>query len=82
MRLSGKARKAHIISVLVALTVPLIGALAPLKDGFLSSRNPTLTCIARNADYVYYFLVLPCSIVLGLASCLMVVNIWVIFKVS
>ena len=78
----GKIRYAHIISVLVALILPLPAALVPLKDGFLSSRNPTLLCVGRNADYIYYFLVLPISIILGISSYLLVVTFWVIFKVS
>ncbi len=81
LRVSGRVRYAHIISVLVAMIIPVIGALVPLKDGYLSSRNPTLVCIARNADYAYYFLVLPMSIILGITSCLMVVTFWIIFKV-
>ena len=82
LRISGKSRYAHIISVLVALILPLLGALVPLKEGYFSSRSPTLACIARNADYIYYFLVLPISIILCISSCLLVITFWKIFKVS
>ena len=74
LRISGRIHYAYIISVLLALTLPLPSALIPLKDGYLNFRNPALSCVGRNVDYSYYILVLPLSIVLGVTSCLLVLT--------
>ena len=74
-------RYAHITCVLLALILPIVSALAPLKDGFVITRNPTLVCLAFNADYTYYFIVLPLSISFAVASCLLILTFWMIFKV-
>ena len=82
MKESVNIRYAHVISVLVALVLPLIGALIHLKDGFISTRNPTLICIGRNTDYIYYMLVLPLSFIIGTAAYLLMYSAWILFKVS
>ena len=82
LRISGRIRHAHIISVLLALILPLPGALAPLKDGFLTTPNPPVFCIGRNIDFVFYFTALPLSFVGGAISCLFALTSWKIFKVG
>ena len=82
LQLYGKIRYAHIISVLLALIFPLVTALIPLRDGFLSTRNPTLACLGRNTDYIYATLILPLSLAFGATSCLLVLTFWIIFKVG
>ncbi len=81
-RISGKIRYAHVISVLLALTLPLPGALVHLKDGYFAARNPTIICTGRNTDYTYYVFVLPVSVILGITSYLLIVSGWKIVKVS
>ncbi len=82
IKISGRLRYAHIISVLLALLIPLPSALIPLKDGFLNTRNPIVACFGRNSDHIYYTFVLPVSFILGVASCLLMLTFWMIFKVS
>ena len=82
LRVSGRIRYAHIISVLLALIVPLLGALAPLKDGYVITRNPTLACQGRNSDHTYYTFILPATITLCITSCLLAVTFWTLFKVG
>ena len=81
LRVTKRIRYAHVISVLLAVILPLPGALVPLKDGFVSTRNPTLTCVGRNTDHVYYTLILPLSIVIGISSYLLLLTTWTILKV-
>ena len=81
LRISGRIRYAHIISVVLAVVVPLPAALVHLKDGHIAFISPTLLCRGRNEDYAYYTFVLPVSIIMCITSCLLVVIIWTIFKV-
>ena len=81
LRISGRIRYAHIISVVLAVIIPLPAALVHLKDGHIAYHTPTLLCQSRNRDYTYYTLVLPVSIIMCITSCLLVVIIWTIFKV-
>ena len=81
LRISGRIRYAHIISVVLAVVVPLPAALVHLKDGHIAFITPALLCQGRNRDYTYYTLVLPLSIIMCITSCLLVVIIWTIFKV-
>ena len=82
LRVSGKMRYAHIISVLLALIIPLPGALIPLKDGFITTRNPTLVCVGRNVGFTFYTLILPLSIIIGITLCLLLFTFWTLFKVT
>ena len=81
LQTSGKKRYAHLISVLSALVIPLPGSLMPLKDGFYSVSNPTMSCAMRNIDLQYYTITLPLSIAMGTACCLLLLTFWTIFKV-
>ncbi len=82
LRISGRIRYAHVISVLLALIIPLPGALFYLKSGFLSPRNPPLICFGAGTDHGYYTFTLPISISLGSTSCLLMLTFWKIFKVG
>ena len=81
LRISRRIRYAHIISVVLAVVVPLPAALVHLKDGHIAYYTPTILCQGRNRDYAYYTFVLPVSIIMCITSCLLVVIIWTIFKV-
>lgn len=72
---------AHIISIMLALLMPLPAALVPLRDGFIATIHPTLFCLGRNFDVTYYSLVLPLSILLALTSILLVLVFWTVLKV-
>ena len=81
LQMSGQLRYAHLASVLLALVVPLLPALLPLKDGFLNTRNPTLVCLGRNSAYTYFLFVLPLSIMCCSIACFMILTFWKIFNV-
>jgi hypothetical protein len=81
-KLLGRARYAHIISVLVAVLLPLPAALIHLKGGYVITANPSLTCAGRNTDYTYYTFVLPLSVMLTITTCLIVLIFWTLLKVS
>ena len=81
LRIQKKIRYAHIISVILALIIPLPSALIPLKDGYTFARAPVFACVGRNLDITYYTFLIPISILIGMTSCLMVLILWKIFKV-
>ena len=68
--------------MLLGVFVPLPFALAHLKDGFVATTNPTLFCIGRNGDTVFYTLVLPISIFMAAGTCMMTLLFCHIIKVS
>ena len=82
LKLSGRMRYAHIISVILGILVPLPAGLTQLKDGYAASFTPTILCVGRNRDYTYYAFVLPSCIIMCTVSCLLVIIIWTIFKVT
>jgi hypothetical protein len=78
---SGRIKYAYITVVLLALVIPLPGALVPLKDGYFAARNPTLFCTGRNTDHRYYTFVLPISIMSGTNAYLLILICWKIVEV-
>ena len=81
LRISGRIRYAHIISVLLAVVLPLLGPCVLLKEGFISTATPPLLCAGRNFDFVYYAIILPVSFLVGITSCLLVILFWTLIKV-
>ena len=82
IKANGYIKYIHITAVAVAVLVPLVSALAPLKDGFIPPTSTPIVCIAANADYTFYTLVLPISILLAISTCLLIFTFWIILKVS
>ena len=82
IKANGYIKYIHITAVAVAVLVPLVSSLAPLKDGFIPPRSTPIVCIAANADYTFYTLVLPISILLAISTCLLIFTFWIILKVS
>ena len=74
--------RVNITCVLLGVFVPLPFALAHLKDGFVATTNPTIFCIGRNRDTVFYTLVLPISIFMAAGTCMMTLLFCHIIKVS
>lgn len=81
LKLSGRLRHAHIATLLLALIVPLPGPLVHLKDGYVPGNAPALVCIGQNVDVIFYTFILPVSIIVAFAVCLLVIIFWTIFKV-
>ena len=82
LRISGRIRYAHIISVVLAVVIPFPFPLIHLIDGYLLTFTfPVLLCVCRNPDHTYYTITLPISILLCITSCLLVLILWAIFKV-
>ena len=72
----------NITCVLLGVFVPLPFALAHLKDGFVNTTNPTIFCIGRNGDTVFYTLILPISIFVAAITCMQALLFCHIVKVS
>ena len=78
---NNRIRYAHIISVLLAVVLPLPGALGHLRRGLIAIRFPALTCVGRDLTYIFYANILPFSILLAANTCMLVLIFWTIFKV-
>ena len=81
LKTSGRTRHAHIISVTLAVVVPLPLALVQLKNGFILVP-PSYGCIGRSSDYHYYILDLPASVLSAVSTVLLALIFWIIFKVE
>jgi hypothetical protein len=81
LRTSVRIRYAHIISVVLAVMLPLVGPCVILKDGHLVLGSAMLFCIGRNFDFNYYAVILPTSLFVGMTLFLLVFLFWTIFKV-
>ena len=81
LKVTGRIRYAHIISILLSLIIPLPSAFAPLIDGSVFTTSLVLPCLSLNADYVYSTFILPINILLGIQVVLLVLIIWILFKV-
>ena len=81
LKILGMHRRAHIISVILALTLPLLPSLVHLKYGYFLPTTPPHICFGRNKTINFYMIILPQSIILGISTCLLVVIFWTIFKV-
>lgn len=81
LRVSGRIRYAHVISVILAVVFPLLGPCILLRDGYSSIASPPLACTGRNLDVTYYTIILPVSFLVGMTSCLLVLLLWALFKV-
>ena len=77
----GKLRYAHIISVVLAVVVPLIGPCVLLRDGYVNTSFPSLACSGRSLNLIYYAIILPSSFIGATMSCLLLLFFWIIFKV-
>ena len=82
LKVNKRLKYAHIITVVLALVVPLSAALVPLKEGFIITSQPTLVCGGRSTDIIFYTFILPASIFLAATSMLLVLMFWAIFKAS
>jgi hypothetical protein len=81
LRTSVRIRYAHIISVVLAVTLPLVSPCVILKDGYLTVASEALFCVGRNFDLNYYAVILPASLLIGMTLFLLVFLFWTLFKV-
>lgn len=82
MKLAKKLKYVHISTVLVALLLPIIPALLLLlKDGYVIIDTPTTFCAGRSAEFTFYALILPLSILLAIATSAFIIILWIIMKV-
>ena len=82
IKANGYIKYIHITAVAVAVLVPLVSALIPLKDSFIPPRIPPIVCTAATTEHTFYALVLPASILLAISTCLLIITFWIILKVT
>ena len=82
MKTDKKLKYIHIITVLVAVLLPMIPALLLLKDGYVIIDTPTTFCAGRSPVYTFYAEILPLSILLAITTSAFIIMLWIIMKVS
>ena len=82
LKITGNIRYAHIISILLALLIPLPSAFIQLVDGSVFVTSLVLPCLGRSVDYIYYTFILPDSLLIMCEVITLVFIIWILFKVS
>ena len=82
LKITGKIRYAHIISILLALLIPLPSAFTQLAGGSVFTTSLVLPCMGLNLDYIYYTFILPINFLQGGGLVLLVLIIWILFKVG
>ena len=81
LKLSGHMRYIHIASIVLAFLLPLVPSLVPVKDGYIPAGFPAYICWSRNLDLLYYFQILPFSVISTVVSSLQLLLVWIILKV-
>lgn len=80
-KLEKKIKYVHITTLVLVLALPVFPALLHLIDGYSVGLGPFYTCIGRNTVVTYFTFILPISIILAIATSLMIIIFWTIFKV-
>ena len=82
LKLSGRIRYAHIISIVLAVVIPLPAAVIHLGgDGVMNITSSVIPCLGNNTDYTFYSFILPVSIIMIFTMCSLLFIIWTLFKV-
>lgn len=81
VKLSGRMRYIHLACIVIAVVLPILSSLIPLRDGFVTVQSPSFVCFSRSSSHVYYWLVLPVSVIMTTSSSMLVVLFWILFKV-
>ena len=82
-KLKKRDKYIHITTVLVVVAISLIGpVVAAAKFPYIVPRLPVLTCFSSDVNWTFYSLILPCSIILAIASTLLILLFNTTYKVS
>lgn len=77
----GHLKLAHILSVIVAIFVPMVPVLIQLADEFQHVGVPAMLCLGKNRDYVFYTLSLPLSVFSVVPTVVIMLTGWTLLKV-
>lgn len=72
----------HITTIIATLFLPLVPALLHLDEGYGVANTPSTVCFGRNVAVTYFTLILPLSVILAIATSILVIMFWIIFKVN
>ena len=81
LKAEGKLKYIHISTVVIAVILPLVPALLPLIDGYTIILSSIGFCLSQNVAITYFTLVLPFSILLAVATTILIAMFWKIVKV-
>ena len=80
-KIEGRIKYIHVTTVVFALVFPAILALLNLIDGYSIAPGPIDACTGRNVTITYFTTILPVSVLLAVATSVLVILFWKIFKV-
>ena len=82
-KLKKRERVIHILMVVVMVVISLIGpVVAVAKYPYIVPRLPAFVCFSSNLNWTFYSLILPCSIILALATTFLILLFERTYKVS
>ena len=81
LKTEGRIKYIHVTTVVLALVLPAISALLHLIDGYSIAPGPIDVCIGQNMAVTYFTTILPVSILLAMATLVLVIMFWKILKV-
>ena len=81
LKVEKKIKYINASTVVIALVLPLIPALLHLIDGYGIAVAPIELCAGQNVTITFYTFLLPCSILLAIATTSLIIVFWKILKV-
>ena len=81
--LAGNCKYIHAASLILLTLIPIILIIVVFvrSGGFSMLNFPPLFCFSKEKDMIYYFIILPISVLLAAGSSLLAVIIYIINKV-
>ena len=80
-KIEGRIKYIHASTVVLALVLPAVPALLHLINGYSISPGPIVNCLGRNVSITYFTTILPVSVLLAMATSVLVILFWKILKV-
>ena len=81
VKAEGRIKYIHVTTVVLTLVLPAIPALLHLIDGYSISLGPQAVCTGQNIAITYFITILPMSILMAMATSVLVILFWRILKV-
>ena len=78
----GKLKYVYIVTVTLAVILPLVPVLVLLKDGYTIVYSRPILCNGRNRQHTFFTIILPICLLLATCSSALIVLFWVILKVN
>ena len=81
-KLKTHSKVVHIAVVSTCILLSIVGPIVALaKYSYVLSRVPALSCTPNDLDFIFYSIMLPCILLLAIATSVLVLLFWTVYKV-